>query len=94
MIYYFSATGNSQHVATRIAEALGTQAQSIETAVTPTNGVNIIEAVERTDKPFFVGVQFHPEVAVNKHVNKDPDASRFMSYDEAMRYFRALVKVR
>ena len=32
MIYYFSATGNSQHVATRIAEALGTQAQSIETA--------------------------------------------------------------
>ena len=34
MIYYFSATGNSQHVATRIAEALGTQAQSIETAST------------------------------------------------------------
>lgn len=28
MIYYFSATGNSRHVATRIAEALGTQAQS------------------------------------------------------------------
>lgn len=64
------------------------------TAVTPTNGVNIIEAVERTDKPFFMGVQFHPEVAVSKHVNIDPDASRFMSYDEAMRYFRALVKVR
>lgn len=64
------------------------------TAVTHTNGVNIIEAVERTDKPFFVGVQFHPEVAVSKHVNKDPDASRFMSYNEAMRYFRALVKVR
>ncbi len=64
------------------------------TAVTSTNGVNIIEAVERTDKPFFVGVQFHPEVAVSKHVNKDPEASRFMSYDEAMRYFRALVKVR
>ena len=64
------------------------------TAVTPTNGVNIIETVERTDKPFCVGVQFHPEVAVSKHVNKDPDASRFMSYDEAMRYFRALVKVR
>ena len=34
MIYYFSATGNSQHVPTRIAEALGTQAQSIETAST------------------------------------------------------------
>lgn len=61
-------------------------------AITPTNGINIIEAVERMDKPFFVGLQFHPEVAVGKHVNKAPDASRFMSYDEAMRYFRALVK--
>lgn len=61
-------------------------------AVTPTSGVNIIEAVERTDKPFFVGVQFHPEVAVAKHVNKDADASLFMSYDAAMSYFRALVK--
>lgn len=64
------------------------------TAVTPTNGVNIIEAVERTDKPFFVGVQFHPEVAVSKHVNKEADASNFMPYDEAMHYFRALVRVR
>lgn len=64
------------------------------TAVTPTNGVNIIEAVERTDKPFFIGLQFHPEVAVGKHVNKEADASNFMPYDEAMRYFRALVKVR
>lgn len=62
------------------------------TAVTPTNGVNIIEAVERTDKPFFLGLQFHPEVAVSKHVNKDPDASRFMDYDEALKYFRALVR--
>ena len=26
MIYYFSATGNSQHVATRIAEKLGANA--------------------------------------------------------------------
>lgn len=28
MIYYFSATGNSKHVAERIAEALNDQAQS------------------------------------------------------------------
>lgn len=32
MIYYFSATGNSKHVADRLAEALGTKSQSIETA--------------------------------------------------------------
>lgn len=64
------------------------------TALTPTNGANIIEAIERTDKPFFVGVQFHPEVAVSKHVNKEADASNFMPYDEAMCYFRALMRVR
>ena len=62
------------------------------TAVTPTSGVEIIEAVERTDKPFFIGLQYHPEVAVAKHANKEADASSFMSYDEALCYFRALVK--
>ena len=34
MIYYFSATGNSRHVAERLAAALNEQAQSIETAET------------------------------------------------------------
>lgn len=62
------------------------------TAVTNTSGIDIIEAVERTDKPFFIGVQFHPEVAVAKHANGAADASRFMSYDSALCYFRALVK--
>ena len=62
------------------------------TAVTPTSGVEIIEAVERTDKPFFIGVQYHPEVAVAKHANKEADANDFMPYDQALVYFRALVK--
>jgi len=45
MIYYFSATGNSRHVATRIAEALGTQA----TEKTETNklGKNPVWTAER-----------------------------------------------
>lgn len=64
------------------------------TAVTNTNGIDIIEAVERTDKPFFIGVQYHPEVAVAKHSNGAADASRFMSYDSALCYFSALVKKR
>ena len=62
------------------------------TAVTKTNGIDIIEAVERTDKPFFIGVQYHPEVAVAKHASGAADASRFMSYEDAICYFRALVK--
>lgn len=62
------------------------------TAVTKTNGIDVIEAVERTDKPFFIGIQYHPEVAVSKHVSGATDASRFMSYEDAICYFRALVK--
>lgn len=61
------------------------------TAVTQTSGIDIIEAVERTDKPFFIGIQYHPEVAVSKHSNGAADASRFMDYDQALCYFRALV---
>ena len=61
------------------------------TAITKTNGIDIIEAVERTDKPFFIGLQYHPEVAVTKHSNGAADASRFMSYEDALCYFRALV---
>ena len=62
------------------------------TAVTKTSGIDIIEAVERTDKPFFIGLQYHPEVAVAKHANRAADASRFMDYENALCYFRALIK--
>ncbi|MBQ6378649.1 MAG: gamma-glutamyl-gamma-aminobutyrate hydrolase family protein [Prevotella sp.] len=62
------------------------------TAVTQTSGIDIIEAVERTDKPFFIGLQYHPEVAVAKHANGAADASRFMDYDNALCYFRALAE--
>lgn len=36
-------------------------------------------------------IQYHPEVAVSKHSNGAADASRFMDYDQALCYFRALV---
>jgi putative glutamine amidotransferase len=60
------------------------------TAITPTEGIDIIEAVERTDKRFIIGVQYHPEVAVAKHTDHVPGASNYMPYDEALCYFRAL----
>ena len=62
------------------------------TATTETNGVAVIEAVERKDKHFCIGVQFHPEIAVRKHVEKADDADTFMDYETAMSGFRALVK--
>ena len=61
------------------------------TGITPTDGVDIIEAIERTDKHFALGVQYHPEEAVCKHVTGQPDADRFMSLEEAVRYFTALI---
>lgn len=61
------------------------------TAVTPTDGVDIIEAIERTDKRFALGVQYHPEEAARKHLTHKPDADHFMSLDEALAYFKALI---
>ena len=61
------------------------------TGITPTDGVDIIEAIERTDKHFALGVQFHPEEAVKKHMKGELDADRFMPLEEAVKYFNALI---
>ena len=61
------------------------------TGVTETDGIDIIEAVERTDKRFALGVQFHPEEAIRKHITDQPDAACFMPLEEAVKYFVALI---
>ena len=53
----------------------------IVTGTVEADGVEIIEAVERPDKEFVIGLQFHPEIAV---VNRDDDTS--------LRYFTQLIK--
>lgn len=60
-------------------------------AETITDGVRIIEGVERKDLSFCVGVQFHPEVAVRKIVDKEEDADNYMSMESASSLFKALV---
>lgn len=62
------------------------------TGVTTTDGLDLIEAIERTDKHFALGVQFHPEEAARQHLVHMPDASRFMPLEEAVAYFRALIR--
>ena len=62
------------------------------TATTETDGIAVIEALERRDRRFCVGVQFHPEIAVNYHVKNDKAADKFMDYDTAMVGFRALLE--
>lgn len=59
MIYYFSATGNSKHVAERIAEALNDRAQSIETAgaaiaLQPDEHLGLVTPTNWNELPVFV----------------------------------------
>ncbi len=43
----------------------------VVTGTTDTCGIDIIEAVERPDKTFVLGLQFHPEIAVIQQQNED-----------------------
>ena len=63
----------------------------VMTAQTETDGKRVIEGVERSDKKFCVGVQFHPEVAVRKNLENEKDAESFMDYDTALSLFKALI---
>ena len=63
---------------------------AIVTATTTADGVEIVEALERTDARFVIGVQYHPEVVLYKQDKGEENLSRFMSRDEALLYFQAL----
>ena len=60
------------------------------TAQTMTDGLPVIEGLERRDKTFCMGVQFHPEIAVRKHLDHAENEADFMDYDTAMKCLRAL----
>lgn len=62
------------------------------TAAADTDGIEIVEAVERPDRTFCLGLQFHPEISVVKALNKDGDAEKYMDYDTAMSFFRSLLE--
>ena len=62
------------------------------TGYTVTNGITIIEAVERTDKTFAVGLQFHPEAALVKHLENAENQDNYMDYDTALSIFRWIIQ--
>lgn len=62
------------------------------TGYTDTNGIPMIEAVERTDKTCAIGLQFHPEAAVVKHLENAENQDAFMSEDTALSLFRWIVQ--
>ena len=61
------------------------------TGITLTDGIPVIEAIERTDQTFALGVQFHPEEAVRMNLDSESAATRFMSLDKGLAYFRTLI---
>ncbi len=62
------------------------------TGITETNGVQMIEALERTDKTFAVGLQFHPEAALVKNLDDAGNKGDFMDYDTALAIFEYIVQ--
>lgn len=64
------------------------------TGYTETNGIQMIEAVERTDKTFAVGLQFHPEAAIVKHLNNAENQDDYMTDDTALSFFQWIVQER
>ena len=52
------------------------------TGITVTNGTNMIEAVERPDKTFVLGLQYHPEIAVVRQMDEN-----------SIVYFRTIVNM-
>ena len=62
------------------------------TGYAETNGIRIVEAIERKDKPFAIGLQFHPEAALVKHLNHARNSRNFMDYDTALSFFKRIVQ--
>ncbi|MBR6372552.1 MAG: gamma-glutamyl-gamma-aminobutyrate hydrolase family protein, partial [Victivallales bacterium] len=63
----------------------------IVTGTTEANGIEIIEAFEIPDKKFVLGIQFHPEIAVIKNLDNAPNKGDYMSYEQALAFFKAIV---
>ncbi|MBQ7488865.1 MAG: gamma-glutamyl-gamma-aminobutyrate hydrolase family protein [Clostridia bacterium] len=58
---------------------------------TETNGIQMIEAVERTDKTFALGLQFHPEAALVKNLDGAANKDDYMTGETALSIFRYIV---
>lgn len=61
------------------------------TARNVTNGLDIIEAIERPDKSFVVGVQFHPEYICCKML-VDEELDELCSFDICFRFWTMFVE--
>ena len=64
-----------------------------ETArTTDVSGIRMIEVVERIDKTFAIGFQFHPEAAIVKNPDNAENKADYMDYETAMNVFNWLME--
>lgn len=61
------------------------------TATTTLGGVEIIEAIERTDLSFVLGIQFHLEGSVVKSIKQVANAEKYTDKDECIAFFNRLL---
>ena len=61
------------------------------TGYTETNGIPMVEAIERTDKIFAVGLQFHPEAALVKNLEGAANKDDYMDDETALSIFQYIV---
>ena len=64
------------------------------TGTTEIDGIRMIQVIERTDKTFAVGLQFHPEAALVKHLEGAANRDDYMSYETALSIFEWIVQER
>ena len=71
-------------------QAIGdlSKTHAVATAVTTSQGVEIIEALEIPNKSFIVGVQFHPELVMAK----EDSEGKYMDRNTTLRFFEALAQ--
>ena len=62
----------------------------VVTAHAQTEGVDVIEAVERTDKTYAIGLQFHPEISIQKKLDGEANAGEYLDYETALALFKRL----
>jgi putative glutamine amidotransferase len=92
-LYKIAGTKNLEKVPSWHHQALQSVAntQLKVTGTTLTDGVEMIESIERLDKTYKIGLQFHPEAALVKNLNNVANKGNYMSSDMALKFFKSLV---
>ena len=68
------------------------QTDLLVTGICDGDAVDVVEVIERPQNRFCLGLQYHPEVAVRKVMEGDSEYALYMTEEEALKPFHALVQ--